>query len=290
MANWRENLEKLRIWIDGEYQSNISENVLKAHENKSVSELFLQKLLNSVEELLRQEIVRIPNTNKAYVPEKFLVFLSAEADKDLRDDKRKFFEQSLSGLILERAREMSGSLELTSKKIAVEIRVDGTLEDDEIEVKVSSDNEQTKSKTIEFVQRAEKFKSNSTIDDDGTIDDFDTFTGILFRVEIWQTGKKLNEIPIMLRKNTIGRDDAEKVANLRLPTENRKISRTHAEILLEDNGEIWVTSLHKNPTTVSGQAVRNGEKAKLGADGEIQIYDFTLKLKFVDKRVQMEKI
>ncbi len=89
----------------------------------------------------------------------------------------------------------------------------------------------------------------------------------------------------MLRKNTIGRDDAEKVANLRLPTENRKISRTHAEILLEDNGEIWVTSLHKNPTTVSGQAVRNGEKAKLGADGEIQIYDFTLKLKFVDKRV-----
>ncbi len=189
MANWRENLEKLRIWIDGEHQSNISENVLKAHENKSVSELFLQKLLNSVEELLRQEIVRIPNTDKAYVPEKFLVFLSAEADKDLRDDKRKFFEQSLSGLILERAREMSGSLELTSKKIAVEIRVGGTLEDDEIEVKVSSDNEQRKSKTIEFVQRAEKFKSNSTIDDDGTINDFDTFIGILFRVEIWQTGK-----------------------------------------------------------------------------------------------------
>ncbi|MBA2736568.1 MAG: hypothetical protein H0U50_07220 [Pyrinomonadaceae bacterium] len=66
--------------------------------------------------MLRQEIVRIPNTNKAYVPEKFLVFLSAEADKDLRDDKRRVFEQSLSGLILERAREMSGSLELTSKK------------------------------------------------------------------------------------------------------------------------------------------------------------------------------
>ncbi len=282
MANWRENLEKLRIWIDGEHQSNISENVLKAHENKSVSELFLQKLLNSVEGLLRQEIVRIPNTDKAYVPEKFLVFLSAEADKDLRDDKRKFFEQSLSGLILERAREMSGSLELTFKKITVEIRVDGTLEDDEIEVKVSSDNEQTKSKTIEFVQRAEKFKSDNTIDDDGTIDDFDTFIGILFRVEIWQTGKKLSEFPIIQRKNTIGRDDAEKVANLRLPTENRKISREHAEIDLNENGEIWVTSLHKNPTIVSGQPIRNGEKAKLGADGEIQIYDFTLKFKFAE--------
>nr|MBA2736567.1 hypothetical protein [Pyrinomonadaceae bacterium] len=62
------------------------------------------------------------------------------------------------------------------------MRVDGTLEDDEIEVKVNSDNEQTKSKTIEFVQGAEKFKSNNTIDDDGTIDDFDTFIGILYRV------------------------------------------------------------------------------------------------------------
>ncbi len=282
MANWRENLEKLRIWIDGEQQTDITGNVVKAKENKSPSELFLQKLLNSTESLLKQEIVRIPNTNKAYIPEKFLVFLSAEADKDLRDDKRKFFEQSLSALIFERAKEMSGSLELTSKKITIEILINGTLEDDEIEVKVSTDNEKTKSKTIEVVQSSEKFKANSTIDDAGTIDDFDTFVGILFRVEIWQTGKKLNEFPIVQRKNTIGRDDTEKIANLRLPTENRRISREHAEINLNEYGEIWVTSLHKNPTIVSGQPIRNGEKAKLGTDGEIQIYDFTLKFKFAE--------
>ena len=244
--------------------------------------MFLQKLLNSIEELLRREIIRIPNTNKAYVPEKFLVFLSAEADKTLRDDKRKFFEQSLSALILERGKEMAGSLELTSKMLSVEIRIDATLEDDEIEVKVSTDNETTKSKTIEFVQNSEKFKAHSTIDDTGTIDDFDTFVGILFRVEIWQTGKKLNEFPIIQRKNTIGRDDAEKIANLRLPTENRKMSRTHAEMVLDENNEVWVTALHKNPTIVSGQPIRNGEKAKLGTDGEIQIYDFVLKLKFAE--------
>ena len=282
MANWRENLEKLRILIDGEQQTDITDNVVKAHENKSPSELFLQKLLNSTEDLLKQEIVRIPNTNKAYIPEKFLVFVSAEADKDLRDDKRKFFEQSLSVLILERAKEMSGSLELTCKKITVEILVNGTLEDDEIEVKVSTDNEKTKSKTIEVVQSSEKFKANSTIDDAGTIDDFDTFAGILFRVEIWQTGKRLNEFPIVRRKNTIGRDDSDKVANLRLPTENRKISREHAVINLAENNEVWVTALHKNPTIVSGQPIRSGEKAKLGADGEIQIYDFVLKLKFAE--------
>ena len=145
MANWRDNLEKVRQWIDGERQSDISGNVVKAHENKSDSELFLQKLLNSIEALLKQEIVRIPNTNKAYIPEKFLVFLSAETDKPLRDEKRRFFEQSLSALILERAKEMSGSLEFTSKKIAVEILVNAVLENDEIEVKISSDNEKNKS-------------------------------------------------------------------------------------------------------------------------------------------------
>lgn len=280
--NWRENLEKLRVWIDGEQHSDISENVINAHDNKSSSELFLQQLLSSIEGLLKQEITRIPNTNKTYIPEKFLVFLSAETDKTLRDDKRRFFEQSLGALILERAKEMAGNLELTSKKIAVEILINAVLEDDEIEVKVSSDNETVKSKTIEFVRSAEKIKTNQTIEDVGTIDDFDTFMGILFRVEIWQTGKKLNDIPIIQRKNTIGRDDADKIANLRLPTENRKISRTHAEINLDENNDIWVTAIHKNPTIISGKAIRNGEKAKLGADGEIQIYDFTLKLKFAE--------
>ncbi|MEO8074192.1 MAG: FHA domain-containing protein [Acidobacteriota bacterium] len=132
------------------------------------------------------------------------------------------------------------------------------------------------------MQSSEKFKSNVTIEDAGTIDDFDTFVGILFRVEIWQTGRKLNEFPIIQRKNIVGRDDDDKVANLRLPTENRKISREHAEIFLDENNEIWVTALHKNPTIVSGQPIRNGEKAKLGAGSEIQIYDFTLKFKFAD--------
>ncbi len=323
MANWRENLEKLRSWIDSEKQDNVAENVIKAHENKSESELFLQKLLNSVEVILKAEIIRIPNTNKAYVPEKFLVFISEDADKTLRDDKRKFFEQSLNALIMERAKELAGRLELTAKKIAVEILVNAVLGSDEVEVKIGSENREIREKTIQFVLHAEKLKLDKTVDligidndkteyllkendqqkdktfdllgrndktiddlgtldDLGTIDDFDTFVGILYRVEIWQTGKKINEIPIVQRKITIGRDDAEKVANLRLPTENRKISRTHAEINLEENGEIWVTALHKNPTIVSGKAIRNNEWAKLEADGEIQIYDFTMKIKFVE--------
>ena len=54
MVNWQKNLEKIRGWIDGETQFDISENVIKAHDNKSDSELFLLKLLNSIEVLLKQ--------------------------------------------------------------------------------------------------------------------------------------------------------------------------------------------------------------------------------------------
>lgn len=282
MANWRGNLEKIRLWLDGEQELDVTDGVVEAHSNKSASEIFLQKLLILVEDLLKQEIVRIPNTNKAYVPEKFIVFLSDEKDKDLRDDKRKFFEQSLGALILEKAKGMSGGLELSSKNIVVTILANGILEDDELEVKVTSDNEATKSKTIQFLKSSEKPKNNNTVDDGGTVDDFDTFMGILFRVEIWQSGKKLNEIPVIQKEITVGRDDADKIANIRLVSEDRKISRTHAGINLEENNEIWVTALHKNPTIVSGNAVRIGEKARLGADREIKIYDFILKIKFAE--------
>ncbi|HRH42819.1 MAG TPA: FHA domain-containing protein [Pyrinomonadaceae bacterium] len=315
MANWKDNLDKLRRWIDSDAQDKVEENIISAHENKSESELFLHKLLKSVEVVLKAEIIRIPNTNKAYAPEKFLVFISEEADKSLRDDKRRFFEQSLTALIMERAKELAGRLELTAKKIGVEILVNATLENDEVEVKIGSENKEIRDKTIQFVLNEEKFKldktvdltgidndkteyvakndlpkkdpiidltnkNNQTIDDLGTVDDLDSFVGILYRVEIWQDAKKINEVPIVKRQVTIGRDDTDKVANLRLPTDNRKISRTHAEIRLEENGELWVTANHKNPTIVSGKAIRNGEWEKLGEDGEIQVYDFTLKIKF----------
>jgi hypothetical protein len=67
---------------------------------------------------------------------------------------------------------------------------------------------------------------------------------------------------------------------LRLPSENRKISRFHAEIELEENGEVWVKALHKNPTIVSGQG--HPQRRTRQARRRRRDYDlrFTLKLKF----------
>ena len=277
MANLLDGWDKIRRWVDNEPEDSISENIEKAHDNKSESELFLLKLLSEVEAVLKTEIVRIPNTNKAYAPEKFVVYLSDETDKNLRLDKREFFEQGLSALIFERAKELAGNLQLTAKKMTVEIKTDPTLEV-EIEVRAVSKNEFETVKTTEAVEIPKVV--GETIDDYGTVEDAHAKLGILYRVEIWQGNRRINEYPIIQRVNRIGRDDGQKAANLRLPSENRKISRFHAEITLEENGEVWVKALHKNPTIVSGQVIRNGERAKLGADREIMIYDFTLRLKF----------
>jgi hypothetical protein len=277
MANLLNGWDKIRRWIDNEPEDTIPKNIQKAHDNKSESELFLLRLLNEVEAVLKREIVRIPNTNKAYAPEKFVVYLSDETDKNLRRDKRGFFEQGLSVLISERAKELAGDLQLTAKKVSVEIAVDPTLEE-EIEVRPASRNEFETVKTDEPIEISAA--DGETIDDYGTIEDAHAKLDILYRVEIWQGDQRVNKYPIIQKVNTIGRDDGQKAANLRLPSENRKISRFHAEISLEENGEVWVKALHKNPTIVSGQVVRSGERAKLGADGEIMIYDFTLRLKF----------
>jgi hypothetical protein len=278
MANLLEGWDKIRRWIDNESDDAlITENIQKAHDNKSESELFMLRLLNEVEAVLKREIVRIPNTNRAYAPEKFVVYLSEETDKNLRRDKREFFEQNLSALIFERAKELAGKLQLTAKKMTVEIATDPTLEED-IEVRAAARNEFETVRTEALA--AGLPQSGNTIDDYATIIDAKAELGILYRVEIWQGNRRINEYPIIQKKNTIGREDGQKAANLRLPSENRKISRVHAEIELEENGEIWVKALHKNPTVVSGQVIRSGERAKLGADGEIMIYDFTLKLKF----------
>jgi hypothetical protein len=282
-VNWKDNWERFRRFIDDEPYDPIPVGIEAAAANKSESERFLQKLKEAIEGILRQELTRIANTNKAYIPERFIVFMSAEAYKSLRDDKRRFFEHGLGSIVLDTARELASPLHLTSKKIAVAISVNALLDGDEIEVRALSGDaqatlDQFETESSKAVSKHQDYSETATIKDKGTIRDTDF--GLLYRVEVSQAGKKVADYPVILQKNTIGREDDEEVANLRLPTDNRKISRIHAEISLDDEGDLWVTALHENPTVVSGKILRNGEKMRLGLDREIKIYDFTIRIEY----------
>lgn len=298
MTNWR---DKLRKWIDADDLEEADKVLIQKSENYE-SEKFLRKLLQKVDELLKLEIIRLPN-GKTYVPSHFIVYLNEEDDKNLRQDKRIFFEQALSELILEKAKERAGNAQLNTKLIKVNLKVNATLGDGEIEVKATSDSSLELSGTLpvevimhpitvsegkrpkEEFHKKETIKDVGTIRDVGTIEDTDLNFCPLYRLEIIRDGKLLDVYPIIKPEITIGRDEDDGGANIRLKSDNRKISRLHAAIQHKENGEVWVTALAQNgnPTIVSGKAISqksNEKMARLEKNNEIQIYEFTLQLKF----------
>lgn len=125
-----------------------------------------------------------------------------------------------------------------------------------------------------------KVENIEAIKDFATIEDSNFRFNALYRLEIWQDGKRINEYPIIKREITIGRNTGNSKAHVRLNSDNQKTSRLHTAIRLKENGEVWVTSLGRNPTVVSGHTLMKGEQGLLEKDGEIQIYEFTLRLKF----------
>lgn len=289
MTNWR---DKLRGWIDGDDFEETDKVLIQKSANYE-SENFLRKLLQKVDEVLKLEIVRLPN-GKAYVPNRFIVYLNEEDDKNLRKDKRKFFEQALSEMILDKAQERAGNAKLNTQMIKVSLDVnDGeeikvvAVSDGSVDLSQSSPIEDKvsdvpiiKKKSQEDIHQAKTIRNVGTIRDVGTIEDTDFDFNPLYKLEVFRDGKLLNTFPIIKSAITVGREEDDSEANIRLKSDNRKISRLHAGIEYKDNGEVWVTALNKNPTFVSGKAITKDEKTKLAKNGEIQIYEYTLRLKF----------
>ena len=108
-------LDRMRRWIDGD-DDDLAEKVFIENAESYESENFLRKLLQRIDEVLKTEIVRLPN-GKAYVPPQFIVYLNEQDYGNLRKDKRKFFEEALSELILEKAHERAGNAKLSAKSI-----------------------------------------------------------------------------------------------------------------------------------------------------------------------------
>ena len=302
--NIKENLKKLRIWIDGDGELEKAEKVFVQVKDrkKSDSETFLQTLSVKINEVLEDEVVRPPNGKTAYVPSLFIVFISEPDEKLLPKRKREFFEKTLSALITESAKESARGMELSCTQIQIEIRVDGTLNQDEIEVKAfdevlqkSTNFRKSFDKTIDWKliapipeSKPKETPVSKTIDEDfskgRTIDDNTFQFKPFYWLEVWQNGIKLNEYPIVKNEIIIGRDDADvKETHIRLKTENMKISSLHTKITRQENGEITVTGLKKmNPTILANKPLVNGESAVLVKGDTIQIYEFTLQLRFAD--------
>src|SRR6266513_2090315 len=120
-------LESIRKWIDGEQGEDLLEVADEHSKPRRIWEEFLVKIAREVEAVMQREMFTPPG-GLTYIPREYVVYLSAEDDKDWQGDKRRGLEQGLFHVLSERAKELSGSNQLAAKSFAVELRVDGTLE------------------------------------------------------------------------------------------------------------------------------------------------------------------
>jgi hypothetical protein len=128
-------LDKVRQWIDGESAESVLEEAARNAQVKprSQSEEFIVRIARAVEDVMQKEMVPLPQ-GTTIIPTEYIIFLSAEDDKEWQGIKRKGLEQGLYHILAERAREISGKKKLETKTFVVELRVDGTLEKGDVRV------------------------------------------------------------------------------------------------------------------------------------------------------------
>lgn len=131
-------LDKVRKWIDGETSELVLEEAARDAQVKprSQSEEFIVKIAREVEAVMQNEMVPLPQ-GTTIIPTEYTIFLSDEDDKNWQGAKRRGLEQGLYHILAERAKEIAGKKKLETQSFAVQLRVDGTLEQGDIRVQHS---------------------------------------------------------------------------------------------------------------------------------------------------------
>ncbi len=134
-------LNKVRRWIDGESAEQVLEDAARDAQVKprSQAEEFIVKIAKAVEEVMQREIVPLPQ-GTTIIPTEYIIFLSETDDKNWQGAKRRGLEQGLYHILAERAKEIAGKKKLETQSFAVELRVDGTLEESVVRVQHSWDD------------------------------------------------------------------------------------------------------------------------------------------------------
>ncbi|HEV7797302.1 MAG TPA: FhaA domain-containing protein [Pyrinomonadaceae bacterium] len=300
-------LESIRKWIDGAQSEDLVEAADEHSKPRRIWEEFLVKIAREVEAVMQREMFTPPG-GLTYIPREYVVYLSAEDDKDWQGDKRRGLEQGLFHVLSERARELSGSNQLAAKSFAVELRVDGTLEKGQFRVQAvwdetesghtqvnarvgaSQPESQPGSQAVNFNdtirERADGSRGDTEEGDDGE----PSGTGelgeqtvvrprikTLYSVEIWKDGVRESVVPITKPEITIGRGSRSITVDLPLKGDP-EISRVHALLTRENDGRYWLISKGRNPTLVAGRELPREERTEVQPDQKIAICNFVLRI------------
>ena len=284
-------LESIRKWIDGETGEDLLEVADEHAKPRRIWEEFLVKIAREVEAVMQREMFTPPG-GVTYIPREYVVYLSADDDKDWQGDKRRGLEQGLFHVLSERAKELSGSTQLAAKSFAVELRVDGTLEKGQFRVQGVWD--ETESGHTQVTPRptaqAPPINFNDTIREraDGGTDDDGEPAGSeqtvvrpriqeLYSVELWKDGVREAVVPITKPEITIGRGSRSITVDLPLKGDP-EVSRVHAVLNRENDGRYWIVAKGRNPTLVGGREIPRDERSEVKPDQKIAICDFIIRI------------
>ena len=280
-------IESIRRWIDGE---GAEDPLMEADEQarpRRVWEEFLVKVAREVEAVMQREMFTPPG-GPTYIPREYIVYLSNDDDKDWQGDKRRGLEQGLFHVLSERARELSGMTQLATKSFAVELRVDGTLSKGEFRVQPVWDetesghtmvtarpNEQLLKTSMPGVAVDATGAQTGQSEEDSTV--VRPRVSVLFNVEIWRGGVRQSVVPISKPEITIGRGSRSVTVDLPLKGDP-EVSRIHAILTRDDDGQFWVTPKGRNLTLLNGQELPRDQRTQVTPDSKIEICSFNLRV------------
>ena len=278
--------ESIRKWIDGETGEDLLEAADEHAKPRRVWEEFLVKIARELEAAMQREMFTPPG-GPTYIPREYIVYLSAEDDKDWQGDKRRGLEQGLFHVLSERARELSGSTQLAVKSFAVELRVDGTLNKGEFRVQPVWD--ETESGHTMVTPRVDPSRSTANFNPNETIREFASDTSEseqtivrpktvpLYAIEVWRNGVREAVVPVLKNEITIGR--GSRSVSVDLPIKgDPEVSRVHVVLSRDNEGRFWLVPKGRNATVVNGRELTREEPTEILPDQKISICNFVLRI------------
>lgn len=279
-------IDSIRKWIDGETGEDLLEAADEHAKPRRVWEEFLVKIAREVEAAMQREMFTPPG-GPTYIPREYIVYLSADDDKEWQGDKRRGLEQGLFHVLSERARELSGSTQLAVKSFAVELRVDGTLNKGEFRVQaVWDETESGHTMVTPRVSEKANFNPDLTIrefatDANDTNESEQTIvrskTQTLYSIEVWRDGVREAVVPVFKNEISIGRGSRSVAVDLPIKGDP-EVSRVHAVLSLDNEGRFWLVSKGRNSTLANGRELVRDEPTEVLPDQKISICDFILRI------------
>ena len=282
-------LESIRKWIDGETGEDLLEAADEHAKPRRVWEEFLVKIAREVEAAMQREMFTPPG-GPTYIPREYIVYLSADDDREWQGDKRRGLEQGLFHVLSERARELSGQTQLAVKSFAVELRVDGTLNKGEFRVQAVWDETESGhtmvTPRLDASRTAPAFSPNDTLVEraSGASETSESEQTVvrpkapaLYSVEVWSSGVRQAVVPVTKNEITIGR--GSRSISVDLPIKgDPEVSRVHAVLSRDNEGRFWLVARGRNPTLVNGKELPREEATEVAADQRIAICNFVLRI------------